>query len=49
MNRQSPYFKQVELLVQILPTVGSVECFALKGGYCYQSFLQRYAEIISRH
>lgn len=38
MNRMSPYFKQVELLVQILPVVGSVECFALKGGTAINLF-----------
>ena len=31
MDRQNPYFKQVELLVRILPVVGSVKCFTIKG------------------
>src|SRR6056297_2506475 len=38
MKRQNPYFKQVELLVRILPMVGSVKCFALKGGTAINLF-----------
>ncbi|MCF7945996.1 MAG: nucleotidyl transferase AbiEii/AbiGii toxin family protein [Spirochaetia bacterium] len=38
MDRQNPYFKQVELLVRILPLVGSVKCFALKGGTAINLF-----------
>jgi predicted nucleotidyltransferase component of viral defense system len=38
MDRQNPYFKQVELLVRILPIVGSVRCFALKGGTAINLF-----------
>lgn len=32
MARQSPYFRQVSLLVRVLPVVGQSSCFALKGG-----------------
>ena len=32
MDQNNPFFKQVQLLVAILPTVARYECFALKGG-----------------
>lgn len=38
MDKQNPYFRQVELLVRILPVVGSQECFALKGGTAINLF-----------
>jgi hypothetical protein len=38
MDRQNPYFKQAELLVRILPIVGAVKCFALKGGTAINLF-----------
>lgn len=38
MKRQNLYFKQVELLVRIMPMVGSVKCFALKGGTAINLF-----------
>ena len=31
MDNKNPYFRQVELLVRILPLVGEHPCFALKG------------------
>ncbi|WP_320129802.1 nucleotidyl transferase AbiEii/AbiGii toxin family protein [uncultured Sphaerochaeta sp.] len=38
MDRKNPYFKQVELLVRILPLVGEHPCFALKGGTAINLF-----------
>ena len=38
MDRQNPYFEQVELLVRILPMVAEAECFALKGGTAINLF-----------
>jgi predicted nucleotidyltransferase component of viral defense system len=38
MNRQSPYFRQVSLLVRVLPIVGQSSCFALKGGTAINLF-----------
>ncbi len=38
MNNKSPYFRQVELLVRILPLVGEHPCFALKGGTAINLF-----------
>ncbi len=38
MDRQSPYFKQVSLLVRVLPIVGQSSCFALKGGTAINLF-----------
>lgn len=40
MDRQNPYFKQVELLVKILPLVGDSSCFALKGGTAINMFIR---------
>lgn len=38
MNRQSSYFRQVSLLVRVLPIVGQSSCFALKGGTAINLF-----------
>jgi predicted nucleotidyltransferase component of viral defense system len=38
MDNKSQYFKQVELLVRILPLVGEHPCFALKGGTAINLF-----------
>lgn len=38
MERKNPYFKQVELLIRILPLVGEYPCFALKGGTAINLF-----------
>lgn len=39
MDQNSPYFKQVQLLVQALPVVAEQPCFALKGGTAINLFL----------
>ncbi|NLA97697.1 MAG: nucleotidyl transferase AbiEii/AbiGii toxin family protein, partial [Spirochaetales bacterium] len=38
MDNKNPYFRQVELLVRILPLVGEHLCFALKGGTAINLF-----------
>lgn len=38
MMKQSPCFKQVELLVRVLPVAGRQKCFALKGGTAINLF-----------
>lgn len=38
MDNKNPYFRQVELLVRILPLVGEHTCFALKGGTAINLF-----------
>lgn len=32
MDRSSVYYRQVQLLLQLMPFVAQHECFALKGG-----------------
>ncbi len=32
MDKASSYYKQVQLLVQLLPLIAEENCFALKGG-----------------
>lgn len=40
MDIQNPYFKQVELLVRVLPVVSKSSCFALKGGTAINLFFR---------
>ena len=40
MDRTSPYYKQVQLLVQLLPLVAEEDCFALKGGTAINLFVR---------
>ena len=40
LNRSNPYYRQVELLVALLPLVGQEECFALKGGSAINLFMR---------
>lgn len=40
LDRSNPYFKQVELLVKILPIIGEISVFALKGGTAINLFYQ---------
>ncbi|MEE9492204.1 MAG: nucleotidyl transferase AbiEii/AbiGii toxin family protein, partial [Gammaproteobacteria bacterium] len=40
MDPHSRYFKQVELLVKLLPLVAKYECFALKGGTAINLFVR---------
>lgn len=40
MDTSSIYYKQVQLLVQILPLVAEENCFALKGGTAINLFIR---------
>jgi predicted nucleotidyltransferase component of viral defense system len=40
MDRNSPYFKQAELLVRVLPNIARETCFALKGGTAINLFVR---------
>lgn len=40
MDKQSPYYKQVALLISVLPAVAKERCFALKGGNAISLFLR---------
>jgi predicted nucleotidyltransferase component of viral defense system len=40
MDRSNPYFRQVELLVRVLPHVAKQNCFALKGGTAINLFVR---------
>lgn len=39
MDRQSVYYQQVQLLLQVLPIVSQHDCFALKGGTAINLFI----------
>lgn len=39
MDRQSVYYQQVQLLLQVLPIVSQHACFALKGGTAINLFI----------
>lgn len=39
LDRSNPYFRQVELVVRVLPLVASETCFALKGGTALNLFI----------
>lgn len=40
MDRNSIYYKQVQLLMQVLPFVAKQSCFALKGGTAINLFVR---------
>ncbi|MFV1998603.1 MAG: nucleotidyl transferase AbiEii/AbiGii toxin family protein, partial [Acidiferrobacterales bacterium] len=40
MDPGNPFFKQISLLVQLLPIVGHQTCFALKGGTAINLFVR---------
>ncbi len=39
MDKASSYYKQVQLLVQLLPLIAEENCFALKGGTAINLFV----------
>lgn len=39
LDRNNPYFRQVELVVRVLPLVAAEPCFALKGGTAINLFI----------
>jgi predicted nucleotidyltransferase component of viral defense system len=45
MDRTSIYYKQVQLLMQVLPFVAKQECFALKGGTAINLFVREFPRL----
>ena len=45
MNRNSIYYKQVQLLIQVLPFVARYSCFALKGGTAINLFVREFPRL----
>lgn len=45
MDRNSIYYKQVQLLIQVLPFVAKQECFALKGGTAINLFVREFPRL----
>lgn len=45
MNKQSPYYKQVLLLIRLIPLVEKETCFALKGGTAINLFVQDFPRL----
>lgn len=39
MQKQSSYYRQVQLLLRVLPMIAEQPCFALKGGTAINLFL----------
>ena len=45
MDRNNIYYKQVQLLMQVLPFVAKQECFALKGGTAINLFVREFPRL----
>ena len=45
MDRTSPYYKQVSLLIRCLPFIAEEDCFALKGGTAINLFVQNFPRL----
>lgn len=45
MDRNNPYYPQVQLLVQLLPLVANEERFALKGGTAINLFVRDFPRL----
>lgn len=45
MNRESIYYKQVKLLIRMLPIVATEDCFALKGGTAINLFVREFPRL----
>ncbi|HDO7840918.1 TPA: nucleotidyl transferase AbiEii/AbiGii toxin family protein [Legionella pneumophila] len=45
MNKQSPYYKQVLLLIRLIPLVEKETCFALKGGTAINLFVRDFPRL----
>lgn len=45
MNPNNPYYRQVQLLVQLLPLVAEEPCFALKGGTAINLFVREFPRL----
>lgn len=45
MDRNNPYYRQVQLLVRLLPLVAQEPCFALKGGTAINLFVREFPRL----
>lgn len=45
MDRNNPYYRQVQLLVRLLPLVAREPCFALKGGTAINLFVREFPRL----
>lgn len=45
MNRQSHYYRQVQLLLRMIPFVALHDCFALKGGTAINLFVRDFPRL----
>ncbi len=45
MDRASPYYRQVQLLIRVLPFVFQEDCFALKGGTAINLFVRNFPRL----
>ena len=45
MDSQSPYYRQVALLLSVFPVVASEQCFALKGGTAINLFVRDFPRL----
>lgn len=45
MDRTSIYYKQVQLLIQVIPFVAQQSCFALKGGTAINLFVREFPRL----
>lgn len=45
MDRESPYYKQVSLLIRMLPVVATESSFALKGGTAINLFVRDFPRL----
>ena len=43
--KESPFFKQADLLVQVMPFVNAEACFALKGGTAINFFVRDFPRL----
>jgi hypothetical protein len=43
--RETPFFKQADLLVQVMPFVNAEACFALKGGTAINFFVRDFPRL----
>lgn len=45
MDRDNPYYRQVQLLIRLLPLVARESCFALKGGTAINLFVREFPRL----
>lgn len=45
MDRNNPFYAQVQLLIRVLPFVAQESCFALKGGTAINLFVREFPRL----